>query len=178
MTRRLVATLALALLGAGALPMSSAYACSCAQPPDEGERTLTGAVFYGDVLRREVHRGTAVYVVAVKRVYAGEVGAVAEVHTSASGASCGLELPSSGPALFFAREEEGRLTGMLCDGSRTAADGPPSKLGAGRPPAPSATSPAAAPAPDPGNGGAAVPVAAAAFAVLGAAALAVPRRRA
>jgi hypothetical protein len=87
----------------------------------------------------------AVYEVAVTRVFKGEVPARAEVVTSVSGASCGLELPAVGPALLFAREVDGELRGELCGGSRTGG-GDPEVLGPGRPPGSRSGPPAALPA--------------------------------
>lgn len=133
--RRLLRAAVLSPILACTLPMSAAYACSCTQPPG-GDAPLEGTVFYGEIKDRDVDGRRAVYVVDVERVYAGDVGRRAEVRTSADGASCGLEIPGSGSAVFYARREGGVLTASLCSGTRSA-DGPPASLGEGR--APSAT---------------------------------------
>lgn len=130
---------------------SPGSACSCAGGTDAEHLARAFAVFDGEVLaRREPPRRAimssgdpAVYEVAVTRVYKGDVPARAEVVTAVSGASCGLELPPSGPALLFVQESGGTLRGGLCDGSRTGS-GDPAVLGPGREPAP-----AAAPRPEP-----------------------------
>lgn len=169
--------LLLAVVFACALPMPGAYACSCAVMPGY-DAPLEGTVFYGEIVRRDVDGQAAVYVVDVERVYAGSLGTRAEVRTSASGASCGLELPASGGALFYAEEKNGRLTSHLCTGTRSA-DGPPAQLGPGRAPsgAESSATPAAAPPSGDGGGGSrAVPVTAAFVAVAACAALVLRRR--
>jgi hypothetical protein len=175
---RALRVLLLSVVFACALPLSGAYACSCAVMPG-GDAPLEGTVFYGEIVRRDVDGQAAVYVVDVSRVYAGSVGARAEVRTSASGASCGLELPASGGALFYAEEENGVLGAGLCSGTRPA-DGPPSGLGEGYPPSgPVATSePAAAPpSGEGGSGSRAVPVAAAFVAVAACAVLVLRTKR-
>jgi hypothetical protein len=132
--RRLLGTLALAVVGLAAWPTSSAYACSCAVAPGADPGELAEATFWGDVLDRREDGHAAVYVVRVERVWSGDVPALAEVHTSSSGASCGLELPASGPAVFYAEQGEGgRLSAMLCSGTGPA-ERPPAALGEGHPP--------------------------------------------
>ena len=93
--------------------------------------------------------------VRVDRIFKGEPAAVQEVVTVENGASCGLELPGSGPALLFAGTEPvdlpeidpgpGQLTATLCGGSRVGTQVPPS-FGPGRPAAvTTAPGPAAGP---------------------------------
>jgi hypothetical protein len=166
MTRRPLASAVLALLAAGVLPMSKAYACSCAYPPSA--YPIEGTVFSGEVVRRVEHGQRATYVVAVDRVYSGDVGATAEVRTSASGASCGLEIPSSGPAVFFAdREEDGTLSASLCGGTRSGA--PPASFPEGRAPlrTTASPSPVAQATPEESGDSNGVPVAFAVVAVAG-----------
>lgn len=158
--KRLLATTVLTLLAGAALPLNDAYACSCVHEPGSDAYPVEGAVFYGEITGREVDGGTLTYFVDVERVYAGHVGAKAEVTTSSSGASCGLEIPGHGPTLFYARQERDGLTASLCSGTRPAADGPPESLGPGRAPAsatPSPTEVAAPPAPDAREDGGAMP---------------------
>lgn len=176
---RALRALLLAVVFACALPVSGAYACSCAVEPG-GVAPLEGTVFYGEIVRRDERGQMAVYVVDVERVYAGSVGARAEVRTSAHGASCGLEIPGSGGALFYAEERNGLLSSHLCTGTRSA-DGPPAHLGEGHPPTGAGTSATPAAAPPSGDGGSessrAVPVAAAFVAVAACAALVLRTKR-
>jgi hypothetical protein len=153
----------LAVVAAPALVVvtaSAASACSCVQPDLERSLAQADAVFTGEVLRREVSswgfsRDEATYVVRVDRVFKGEPAAVQEVVTVQNGASCGLELPGSGPVLLFAGTEPvelpeidpgpGQLTATLCGGSRVGTQVPPS-FGPGRPVAlTTASDPAAGP---------------------------------
>ena len=134
------------------LHAAPALACSCAGPSTHAE-SLAGAdvVVSGDVVaRREPPRrlrmssgDPATYVLQVRRVHAGQAQEVLEVQTAASGASCGLELPSSGPVLLYAQDDDaGVLTGSLCGGSRTATDAEAVAVaGEGRPPAAAAPRP-------------------------------------
>jgi len=130
MPRRALASAVLALLAAGALPMSKAYACSCAGPP-EGGYPIEGTVFSGEVVSRAERDRLVTYVVAVDRVYSGDVGARAEVRTSADGASCGIDIPSGVPAVFFTdRDEDGTLSVSACSGSGPGT--PPASFPEGR----------------------------------------------
>lgn len=134
-----------------------ASACSCAAQSLERSRAQADVVLAGEVLRRHTSgdegssTARATYVVQVDRVFKGKASAVQEVVTVVSGASCGLELPDSGPALLFARgtaelgglePAPGQLTATLCDGSRVGGQAPAS-FGSGYPPTPgvSATAP-------------------------------------
>ena len=91
----------------------------------------------------------ATYVVQVRRVLKGEVGPRISLQTPQDGASCGLELPDSGPALLFLGEDGGALHGSLCSGSRTAGDAEVvAALGEGRPPSPDGSGAGAVGAPD------------------------------
>lgn len=128
-----------------------AAACSCAVQSLQESRDRAEVVFAGEVLRRDAPSNPsssaekATYVVRVDRVFKGEAAAVQEVVTLVSGASCGLELPSSGPALLFAGTSAGGLLGLepgpgqltanLCGGSQVNPQTPTS-LGAGYPPVP------------------------------------------
>lgn len=133
------------------LQAAPALACSCAWPSSHAESLARAdVVVSGDVVeRREPPRrpvmssgDRATYVLQVRRVHAGQAREVLEVQTASSGASCGLELPASGPVLLYAqRDDAGVLTASLCGGSRTATDAQAVAVaGEGR-------SPAAAPAP-------------------------------
>lgn len=170
--RALRATVLSAIL-ACVLPMPSAYACSCVSEPGRADAPLEGTVFYGEVVRRVVRGGTAVYVVDVERVYAGEVAERAEVRTAEHGATCGLEIPGRGHAVFYAREEDGHLTASLCSGTRSV-DGPPANLGEGEAPSGSVGAGTAAPPSGSGGGGdddggqGALPYVAAALTLVGA----------
>jgi hypothetical protein len=145
--RRAARTLLLTMTVAGfvGVPAAPAVACSCASFTDTQARSHAHAVFLGDVVQRRVtHRtGTAVYVVKVSRVYKGKARATQEVVTPSNGGACGLELPETGRALFFAYASgmgalrvdpaPGQLASHLCSGTRTA-DQAPAAFGAGMPP--------------------------------------------
>jgi hypothetical protein len=119
-----------------------ASACSCVGQDLQQSRDQADVVFAGEVLRRDApsrwasSAPKATYVVQVDQVYKGEAAAVQEVVTVVSGATCGLELPSSGPALLFAsrsavqslglRPGPGPLTATLCGGSQVGLQAPPS----------------------------------------------------
>lgn len=118
------------------------------------------AVLAGDVPRREEpgswlrpSSDQATCVVRVSRVHKGDVRAEREVIASASGASCGLELPGYGPGLFVtwrasAQERDpDRLTASL-RGCTRAGDVVPAFLGAGRAPTTPAPAPPNGTAPD------------------------------
>lgn len=152
MTGRPIARAA-ALLGAALfvvawviLPTNPALACSCAMASVEEQAQRADAIFVGQVVDVRdtapvdgmVSSGDPVsYVVAVTRVYKGEVGATQEVVSARSGASCGLELPDSGSVLFFATGDPGappaQLSAGLCGGT-VAATAAPAMLGDGQPP--------------------------------------------
>jgi hypothetical protein len=142
---------AAAAVGMPVLVAAPAAACSCAVSTPAEQFARADAVFAGTVTgRREPAGGSsaapAVYSVDVSRVYKGRVAASQEVVTSVSGASCGLELPPAGPALFFASAapageggpRAGRLVGSLCGGSRPGAE-VPAAFGAGQAPRPAPT---------------------------------------
>ncbi len=159
MTARSTARVA-ALLGAALfvmawviLPANPALACSCAIGSVEEQAAGADAIFLGQVV--DVREPPAVdgmvgsddpvsYVVAVSRVYKGEVGATQEVVSARSGASCGLELPDSGPVLFFATGDPQatptQLSANLCGGTVATATAP-ALLGDGQPPPEAAASP-------------------------------------
>lgn len=147
-----VLLLTLAVGGAVAVPAAPAAACSCAPTTDTAARATADAVFVGEVVARRdtpAKGGVlssvdpAVFVVKVSRVYKGRVFATQEVVTARLGASCGLELPPAGPALFFAFAtgaplvegdlEPGQLSSHLCSGTRAAVAAPAS-WGPGEPP--------------------------------------------
>ncbi len=129
-------------------------ACSCAGGTDAEHLARATAVFEGEVLaRHDPPRGLpesssepAAYEVAVDRVYKGDVARRVEVVTASSGASCGLELPANGRAVFFAQGSGASVQGQLCDGTRVgAAD--TAVVGEGTPPPPPAAAAVPPPAP-------------------------------
>lgn len=176
------------LVGVTATP---AAACSCAGQSLQESRRQADVVLAGEVLRREEPDGSgsstarATYVVQVDRVYEGEAFEVQEVVTVVSGASCGLELPASGPALLFAGRhgvdwlgldpDPGQLVATLCGGSQVGTQ-VPADFGAGWAPVPGRSVDRAA---DEGAGLPAAPLLAGALGLAGAVALAVvgARRR-
>jgi hypothetical protein len=133
-------------VGVPVLLAPPAAACSCVAATPAEHLARADAVFLGTVTERRVpdsgsSAAPAVYVVEVSRVYKGRVAATQEVVTAVSGASCGLELPARGQALFFASRRPtadgdlrpGQLAGSLCDGTRAGA-GMPAAFGAGTAP--------------------------------------------
>lgn len=139
--------LVLPLITAGLLlaPAPAAYACSCVSSDPATLAQRAQVVLSGEVLQRRADGPSATYVVAVRRVFKGAATPQEEVRSQASSASCGLELPSLGPVLLYARTTTrygtdpvargDQLVADLCGGSRPGSD-LPAGLGAGTPPAP------------------------------------------
>lgn len=124
----------------GAAP---ALACSCAPMTDAEYVDNADVVFAGTLLDREEPRSSPIIssddpvtlTFAVSEVYKGQVGAMAQVRTASSGASCGLEIEGEGPFLVFTTFDENGLTASLCGGTRDLPETVPAALGEGRPPA-------------------------------------------
>ncbi len=120
-----------------------AAACSCASFPAVQTFKSSDAVFTGKLVdtigsdRVRSSNAQVVYVFAVDKVYKGEVHAKQAVLSNAGGASCGLELRSSGPQLVFARRVSDDATGAfhsgLCSGTRPLAEGGPLPAGLATP---------------------------------------------
>jgi hypothetical protein len=175
--------------------ISPAHACSCVGRDDAQSFEAADVVFRGTLPAGTVTgRGDSDPVVltfAADRVYKGTAYTAQKVSTSASGASCGLEISGAGPFLVFAsdpRDEDGTAPEVapgtvpvpeasLCGGTRElrADETPP--FGPGHPADAAAGVVFALPAADPGRWATVLPVA---FGVLIVALLAVPvviRRR-
>jgi hypothetical protein len=139
-TRRAIGLLlGFGLAAATVLVLSSppAAACSCAGFTDQMSFERADVVFVGEVQgvdRTGVIASSsdpAVWTFSVDEVFKGDAAATQGLVTATSGASCGLELPTSETVVVFARHEPGNfepavdwdtLHGSLCDGSRAVAD--------------------------------------------------------
>lgn len=118
LTALLVALLVALLASAGLVLVGApAHACSCAMEGDRGALARADAVFVAEVLDRSIERGVATYDVEVLEVLKGEPGGTAEVLSSASGASCGLEGVVVGERrLFLVDGSRSPYAGNLCLG--------------------------------------------------------------
>jgi hypothetical protein len=125
------AVLLLALAAIWAVP-ARAYACSCAQVSDEDHVSAADVIFTGRIDDDQSNQQTRTISFVVERIYKGVAGPRQVVLTSASGASCGLEIGGAGTFLVFANpaEEPGQLQANLCGGTR--AGGAVAILGEGR----------------------------------------------
>ena len=119
------------------LSSQRAAACSCSGFTDQAAFERADVVFVGEVQgvdRTAVIASSddpAVWTFSVEEVFKGDAADTQGLVTSTSGASCGLELPTSGSVVVFARHEPSTfepavdwdtLHGSLCDGSRAVAD--------------------------------------------------------
>lgn len=131
----ILATVLLALAALWATP-APAYACSCATASENEHAANAEVIFTGTIANDELDQGqqTRRLTFAVDRVFKGEATATQVITTSASGASCGLEISGPGPFLVFADSEQSGLTANLCGGTR--AGSAPAAMGAGATPAP------------------------------------------
>ena len=141
---RAVAVAALALVGFAAASGTPCAACSCAAPVTPAEAAAEAdAVFVGTVTgTREPLVSTSSADLVAKRfevveVRKGEVAAVTEVLTAASGASCGLEVEEGRTYVVVARASAEGLRADLCGGTRehVTAAGDLDVIGPPRPPA-------------------------------------------
>lgn len=139
----------------GPLQTSTASACSCEDPADkvailaaEADATFVGSVV--EIRPSESGRvsdAASRYVFDVDEVFAGGgVRARQSIVTSASGASCGLELSVGTPAIVFADREGFRITtdpgefaANLCQVVPNPTAAVLAELGDGRPPDPGAS---------------------------------------
>ncbi len=140
-----VALLTVAVLEANTAAPASA--CSCVSTTDEAAFDQADVVFVGTVTDRVTPGdGTSgaddsTWQFSVTRLFKGDAPAAADVVTSGSGGSCGLELQGSGPFLVFASlRNRDQLTSGLCSGSRPITADVPAAFGSGRSPS-SADSP-------------------------------------
>lgn len=102
------------------------YACSCAGSPLNQLIRGDEVVFRGTISSRErspfsspsTPLDEVVYTVDVAAVFQGEVGAVAEVDSAASGSACGLEVQQGREYVIVATPTDGgRLSANLCGGT-------------------------------------------------------------
>jgi hypothetical protein len=146
------------------LPLAAARpaaACSCVAASDERRLADSVAVFSGEVAGREgvgadlARPGDAasIWTFTVSRVFKGTLGPTVRVVSPLDGMSCGIELPSAGPALVFAQEPGGlvppvpgiALAANLCNGTRSLAASPvPASFGGGADPGRPAPAPSTA----------------------------------
>jgi hypothetical protein len=107
-----------------AIPVSPAHACSCARGGDPRERLATadGAFIGTLVSRREtgplgsiISTGRdVIYTFEVAEAFKGDLGRQVEVHSAASGASCGFEVPPGAPIGVLLDRGNGRWRSGLC----------------------------------------------------------------
>lgn len=132
--------------------ISPAQACSCVGWDDPQSFAAADIVFRGTLQAgprpgRGDGSSPVVLSFAADRAYKGTVYAAQKVSTSASGASCGLEITGAGPFLVFAsapRDEDGGAVSVergkvpipeasLCGGTRNLREGETPPFGPGRP---------------------------------------------
>ena len=125
------AALLLVLASIWAIP-ARAYACSCAAASDERYVSSADVVFTGRIDDDRSNQQTRTITFVVERIYKGDAGPRQVISTSASGASCGLEIGGPGTFLVFANaaDEPAKLKANLCGGTR--AGGALAILGKGR----------------------------------------------
>lgn len=140
---RAAAVTALALIGLAAASSTPCAACSCAALVTPVEAAADAdAVFVGTFTgtREPLAMASSADLVAkrfeVHEVRKGEVAAVTEVLTAASGASCGLEVEEGRTYVVVARASEAGLRADLCGGTRehVAATGDLDVIGPARAP--------------------------------------------
>lgn len=138
------------VVGVGLLGAGRSAACSCAGYDDVQAYDGADVVFVATVAGVErpfapaTSSDRAVWTFSVSQVFKGEAARTQGVVTSASGSSCGLELPESGEVVVFARHDAwpvdpqadwDTLHADLCGGSRVLDSVPvPASFGASRPP--------------------------------------------
>jgi hypothetical protein len=121
--RRGVLLVALVLL-VSTIPVSPAHACSCARAGDPRERleAADGAFIGKLVSRREtgplgsiISTGRdVIYTFEVAEAFKGDIGRRVEVHSAASGASCGFEVPPGEPIGVLLDGGNGKWRSGLC----------------------------------------------------------------
>jgi hypothetical protein len=104
------------------IPAERALACSCAPFDPRDALNSSDGAFNGTF--QESHPTDppvtssdedTIYTFTVDEAFKGEFGPVAEVHSAADGASCGLEIPPGEQAgLFLFKDESGNWNSNLC----------------------------------------------------------------
>jgi hypothetical protein len=123
----------LMLLGTG-----PAFACSCVAADTAEHIAQADLVFTGQVASVERDRQLATYSVRADRVFKGTLTERdVEIGTSAQGSACGVDLPESTEAVFFATDSGDGLHMSSCGGTTLLTadleDEVTAVLGAGRP---------------------------------------------
>jgi len=125
-TLRLLLAGFLAACGLVLVSPATSYACSCAMADPEAHVEWADVVFTGTLTdiepppQREIMSSSDpnTYTFAVDQVFEGEVGAVTEVESAMSGASCGLEGMKAGrDYVVYATDDQGVLATGLCTGT-------------------------------------------------------------
>jgi hypothetical protein len=124
MSRRRGALLVALVLLVSAIPVSPAHACSCAREGDPRERLAAAdGAFIGKLVG---HRETGplgsiistgrdvIYIFEVAEAFKGDIGRRVEVHSAASGASCGFEVAAGQPIGVLLDSGNGRWRSGLC----------------------------------------------------------------
>ena len=139
-----------ALLLAGiVLPGSAAQACDCFVGTPKQSTNRADAVFFGEIVDRmrtpSEPQGSpwiptnASYTVAVEQVFKGEVNSEQILLAGGDGASCGIELPTTGSVLVYGMKAPGgegsptQYATWSCSGTQMT-DSVPAVLGEGDPP--------------------------------------------
>jgi|GEM_PF-1872231 len=128
-----------------ALPITKAYACSCAAPPSVHEAVQqSAAVFSGKVISIQEKQGLifssadpVTVTLSVKRIWKGEPAQESRVLTALSEASCGYGFqPNKDYLVYAGQDDEGRLVTTLCSRTKplSAAADDLAALGAGKAP--------------------------------------------
>ncbi|MFC7487994.1 hypothetical protein ACOCJ7_18480 [Knoellia sp. CPCC 206453] len=131
--RRFLAAALLMLTGLVCLPLTPAWACSCAQLDMTGAVGNADRIFRGTVTDVEVGEGVArgqtIYTVDVHSRLVGDSARTERVRTPSSEASCGFTAQQDLPYVFFVREDVGPVfmpaepdlpVISLCSGTREA----------------------------------------------------------
>jgi len=100
---------------------SPAFACSCVVADTAQHISQADVVFTGQVVSAERDRQTVTYAVRADRVYKGSLSEVhLAVTTNAQSSACGVDLPASKEAVFFAADGADGLSVSSCGGTTLA----------------------------------------------------------
>lgn len=119
----------------------AATACSCGTLTDDEAFEAADVVFSGDVISDgrvpPVFNSEELVEIRLRtiEVFKGQALSQQAVYTSASGASCGVELPVGRWMVFARTSDQDELLASLCDGTRIASNVPEFNASGG-PPAP------------------------------------------
>jgi hypothetical protein len=148
MSRRRRAILLALIVAFAVVPLPHANACTCVASFDSRDRLAAAdGAFIGRLVgRREtgplgstLFTGRdVIYTFAVTEVFKGDIGQRVEVHSAASGASCGFEVSRGQAVGVFLHGDQGRWGSSLCgqiDPGKLRAAAAPLPVPDGRPPA-------------------------------------------